>query len=46
MPIEAVTERYLNSSKCFGADILVNLLKNYCRNADIKQAITVGVVGE
>jgi len=35
----------LNSSKCLGADVLLQLLKNYCRNKDIKTAIAVGVVG-
>ncbi len=43
--IEAANERLLASSKCFGADILLKLLKNYCRNNDIKQTITVGIVG-
>ncbi|CAI5474861.1 unnamed protein product, partial [Closterium sp. Yama58-4] len=32
-------------SECFGADTLIQLLKNYCRNKDIKTAIRVGVVG-
>ncbi|XP_039269910.2 guanine nucleotide-binding protein-like 3 homolog [Styela clava] len=35
----------LKSSKCLGADNLLKLLGNYCRNADIKTSITVGVVG-
>lgn len=35
----------LQSSRCLGADVLLQLLKNYCRNKDIKTAITVGVVG-
>ena len=33
------------SSECIGADTLIKLLKNYCRNGEIKTAITVGVVG-
>ncbi|RKP01380.1 hypothetical protein CXG81DRAFT_29759 [Caulochytrium protostelioides] len=33
------------SSECVGADALIQLLKNYCRNANIKTAINVGVVG-
>ncbi|KXZ51328.1 hypothetical protein GPECTOR_13g815 [Gonium pectorale] len=33
------------SSTCLGADTLLQLLKNYTRNAGIKTAITVGVVG-
>ncbi|XP_051933285.1 guanine nucleotide-binding protein-like 3-like protein isoform X2 [Hippocampus zosterae] len=35
----------LSSSVCLGADCLMKLLGNYCRNLDIKTAITVGVVG-
>ncbi|XP_074598707.1 uncharacterized protein LOC141853304 [Brevipalpus obovatus] len=35
----------LKTSKGFGAQELLSLLKNYCRNLGIKQAITVGVVG-
>ena len=33
----------LNSSACLGAETLLQLLKNYARNLDIKTAITVGV---
>lgn len=32
-------------SECLGAETLLQLLKNYARNKDIKTAITVGVVG-
>jgi len=32
-------------SGCFGADALIQLLKNYSRNNDVKMSITVGVVG-
>ncbi|KAJ3221636.1 Guanine nucleotide-binding protein-like 3-like protein [Clydaea vesicula] len=35
----------LSSSECLGADTLLKLLKNYCRNNQIKTSITVGVVG-
>lgn len=35
----------LTSSECLGADTLVQLLKNYCRNLNIKTSIRVGVVG-
>lgn len=35
----------IQSSRCLGADVLLQLLKNYCRNKDIKTAIAVGVVG-
>ncbi|KAG7171454.1 guanine nucleotide-binding protein-like 3 homolog [Homarus americanus] len=39
------SEELVQSSKCLGADVLMQLLKNYCRNKDIKTAISVGVVG-
>ncbi len=32
-------------SACLGADTLLALLKNYSRNAGLKTAISVGVVG-
>jgi ribosome biogenesis GTPase A len=35
----------IQGSGCLGADTLLAMLKNYCRNADIKTAITVGIVG-
>lgn len=35
----------LQTSACLGADTLLQLLKNYTRNAGIKTSITVGVVG-
>ena len=35
----------LSSSACIGADTLLKLLGNYCRNKDIKTTITVGIVG-
>ena len=33
------------SSVCLGSEVLMKLLGNYCRNADIKTSITVGIVG-
>jgi nuclear GTP-binding protein len=35
----------MTSSACLGAELLLKLLGNYCRNADIRTSITVGVVG-
>lgn len=35
----------MQTSACLGAETLLQLLKNYTRNAGIKTAITVGVVG-
>ncbi|KHJ98807.1 hypothetical protein OESDEN_01213 [Oesophagostomum dentatum] len=34
-----------SSSKCIGADLVMKLLGNYCRNKDIKTSIRVGIVG-
>uniref|UniRef100_A0A915Q7F0 CP-type G domain-containing protein n=1 Tax=Setaria digitata TaxID=48799 RepID=A0A915Q7F0_9BILA len=34
-----------SSSKCIGADLVMKLLLNYCRNKGIKTSICVGVVG-
>ncbi|KAJ3235418.1 Guanine nucleotide-binding protein-like 3 [Chytriomyces hyalinus] len=42
---DKASQDLLNSSECLGADNLVKLLKNYCRNNSIKTSITVGVVG-
>mmetsp|Transcript_13935 Transcript_13935/g.24422 ORF Transcript_13935/g.24422 Transcript_13935/m.24422 type:complete len:625 (+) Transcript_13935:237-2111(+) len=35
----------LAGAGCLGADTLLALLKNYCRNSGLKTSITVGVVG-
>ncbi|XP_034537869.1 guanine nucleotide-binding protein-like 3-like protein [Notolabrus celidotus] len=45
VPVTQATTELLSSSACVGADCLMKLLGNYCRNLDIKTAITVGVVG-
>ncbi|XP_068171608.1 guanine nucleotide-binding protein-like 3-like protein isoform X2 [Antennarius striatus] len=45
VPVTQATTELLTSSACVGADCLMKLLGNYCRNLDIKTAITVGVVG-
>jgi nuclear GTP-binding protein len=42
---DLASDDMLTSSECLGADQLVKLLKNYCRNANIKTSITVGVIG-
>lgn len=44
--VTQATSELLSSSACVGADCLMRLLGNYCRNQDIKTAITVGVVGK
>ena len=36
----------MKPSACLGAEVLMKLLGNYCRNIDVKTFITVGVVGE
>jgi nuclear GTP-binding protein len=33
------------TAECLGADTLLQLLKNYARNLDIKTSITVGIIG-
>jgi nuclear GTP-binding protein len=43
--VEHASQKQLLSSDCLGADSLVGLLKNYCRNAKIKTTISVGVIG-
>ncbi|XP_034068142.1 guanine nucleotide-binding protein-like 3-like protein [Gymnodraco acuticeps] len=45
VPVTQATPELLSTSACIGADCLMKLLANYCRNLDIKTAITVGVVG-
>uniref|UniRef100_A0A1A8BK17 Guanine nucleotide binding protein-like 3 (Nucleolar)-like n=2 Tax=Nothobranchius kadleci TaxID=1051664 RepID=A0A1A8BK17_NOTKA len=45
VPVTQAPSELLSSSACVGADCLMKLLGNYCRNMDIKTAITVGVVG-
>jgi nuclear GTP-binding protein len=32
-------------SKCIGAELVMSLLANYCRNKDIKTSVRVGVIG-
>jgi hypothetical protein len=46
VPIEFAKQNLLTSSNCLGADILVKLLKTYTNVNDIKQTITVGIVGK
>ncbi|XP_020291899.1 guanine nucleotide-binding protein-like 3 homolog isoform X2 [Pseudomyrmex gracilis] len=47
--LESKTESMIQNSTCFGAELLMSLLGNYCRNSDIsgniKTSIRVGVVG-
>lgn len=35
----------IQSSPCVGANLLMSLLANYCRNKDMKTSIRVGIVG-
>ncbi|KAI4500450.1 hypothetical protein M0802_004412 [Mischocyttarus mexicanus] len=40
------TESMIQSGTCFGAELLLSLLANYCRNSgDVKTSIRVGVAG-
>jgi nuclear GTP-binding protein len=43
---ELVENKDLQGSKCFGAELVMSLLANYCRNKGIKTCISVGVVGK
>ncbi|ORX97084.1 P-loop containing nucleoside triphosphate hydrolase protein [Basidiobolus meristosporus CBS 931.73] len=43
--VDTASEDLLNTSECLGADNLIKLLKNYCRNSNLKTSITVGVIG-
>ncbi|KAK3608305.1 hypothetical protein CHS0354_030755 [Potamilus streckersoni] len=43
--ISVASQDLMQSSHCLGADVLMKLLGNYCRNKDIKTTIRVGVVG-
>ncbi|KAJ1544235.1 Guanine nucleotide-binding protein-like 3 [Nowakowskiella sp. JEL0078] len=45
VPASAASINLLTSKECLGADTLIQLLKNYCRNHKIKTSITVGVIG-
>ncbi|XP_023693123.1 guanine nucleotide-binding protein-like 3-like protein [Paramormyrops kingsleyae] len=45
VPVTQATSELLSTSACLGADCLMKLLGNYCRNQDVQTAITVGVVG-
>ncbi|KAI8580256.1 hypothetical protein K450DRAFT_237603 [Umbelopsis ramanniana AG] len=45
MSADIASSDMLNSSECLGADQLIKLLKNYCRNLNMKTSITVGVIG-
>ncbi|XP_048484967.1 guanine nucleotide-binding protein-like 3 homolog [Plutella xylostella] len=40
-----VKEKEMKGSACVGAELLMGLLGNYCRNKGIKTSVTVGVVG-
>ena len=39
------TTDLLSNSKSFGGDVLLKLIGNYSRNADMKTSITIGIIG-
>lgn len=43
--LNSLSDGLSRSSHCLGADVLMKLLGNYCRNKDIKTSIRVGIVG-
>ena len=40
-----INDKSMSNSVSAGADLLMSILNNYCRNKNIKTSITVGVVG-
>lgn len=38
-------DKIIQGSPCVGAELLMSMLANYCRNKDIKTSIRVGIVG-
>ena len=46
MQLSSLSDNLAKSSHCLGADVLMKLLANYCRNDQIRTAIRVGVVGK
>jgi len=42
---EDLIDDLLKSSKALGADNVLQLIKNYSRDQDIKHAVTVGLIG-
>eukprot|EP00058_Branchiostoma_floridae_P026220 XP_002611710.1 hypothetical protein BRAFLDRAFT_63599 [Branchiostoma floridae] len=45
VPVNLANKDLLTSSRCLGADSLMQLLNNYCRNMNIKTTISVGIIG-
>ncbi|KAK2168329.1 hypothetical protein LSH36_18g11063 [Paralvinella palmiformis] len=45
VPLDLASDDLRKSSRCLGAELLLKLLGNYCRNKDIRTSINVGVVG-
>ena len=45
MDIRKANSSVMSSNVCLGADNVLQLLKNYCRNNGMKTSITVGVIG-
>lgn len=42
---DVANSNLFQSNECLGADTLLQLLKNYCRNLNLKTSITVGIIG-
>ena len=45
MDIRKANTNVVSSNVCLGADNVLQLLKNYCRNNGVKTTITVGIIG-
>ena len=46
MQLSSLSDSLAKSSHCLGADVLMKLLANYCRNDQMRTSIRVGVVGK
>ncbi len=45
VPADLASADLLRGSECLGGDALMQLLKNYARSANLKTAISVGIIG-
>ena len=46
MPVELAKDNLLQSANCLGADILLKLLKKFTNINDVRQSISVGIIGK
>ena len=46
VPVELAKDNLLQSANCLGADILLKLLKKFTNINDVRQSISVGIIGK